>query len=669
MCYTAGASHHCHVPNAAVTDTAVEQDKPFESKLTRPDPSSYANHDVAAVQSFHLELRPDFSTNILSGSVTAVVKAIVADPKVVVFDVKNLAMDYSTITVDDVKTEAWLSRKDGSLGQALVIRLPDDMKEGASVSVKIPYATSKDASAVQWLSKEQTAGKEHPYLFTQCQAIHARSLLPCQDSPGLKAPYTAEITVPAPLQALMSAVIVSETPETRGNDNVWTFKQAVPIPSYLVALAVGKLEKRDIGPRSAVWSEKETVDAGAAEFVDTEKFIATAEAICGPYVWGRYDILLMPPSFPYGGMENPCLTFVTPTLLAGDRSLANVVAHEIAHSWMGNLVTNKTWESFFLNEGFTVFLERRIMAALHGAQFKALHSMIGWEDLKGSVSTFGDSHPFTCLYVKLGKEDPDDAFSSVPYEKGFTFLCYLEQVIGGEEIMNKYLRAHCDKFKYTSITADDFKNFFLEFCKENGVKAEALDSIDWDTWFNKPGMPPTPTFDKTLATEAESLARQIVEGKLDGLDVAAKSVVSWFNPQVIVFLDKLIDEQEVELNAAGTDAAARAAVADAWKERLLTVSKIYDFAASRNAELVSRWLTLSVRAGVKGLEDIAARFLASNGRMKFVRPLFRDLHNSATYSAFAQDLFKKLGPAYHGICSTMVGRDANNILASGKFVY
>jgi len=207
--------------------------------------------------------------------------------------------------------------------------------------------------------------------------------------------------VPAPLQALMSAVLQSTTPvaSADGALQTWSFNQAVPIPSYLVALCVGNLAKADISDRCAVWAEPEKVEAAAFEFGETEKFLAAAEELCGPYVWGRYDLLLMPPSYPYGGMENACLTFVTPTLLAGDRSLANVVAHEIAHSWSGNLVTNKTWESFFLNEGFTVFIERKILEKLNGGAFKGLHSIIGWEDLKGSVAQYGADHPFTRLQV------------------------------------------------------------------------------------------------------------------------------------------------------------------------------------------------------------------------------------------------------------------------------
>eukprot|EP00978_Attheya_sp_CCMP212_P000141 scaffold272_cov31-Attheya_sp.AAC.1 len=368
------------------------------------DPSSFATA-AARVQHIHWNVKLDFDTKIIQGYVEHHV--IFSDPEngpcEVVFDTKGLKIS-SVHLVEDGTPVATLpykvlagNKKCDQLGEPLVVTfLKEQIKEGHVAIVRIEYETSPSSSAIQWLPPAQTAGKVHPYLFTQCQAIHARSMLPCQDTPSNKCTYSAVVTVPSPLVALMSALSTGSQDLEDGTIQ-YTFDQKVPVPSYLIALAVGALEKRDIGPRSAVWSEKEMVEAGAYEFAETEDFLQAGEEIAGPYVWGRYDILLLPPSFPYGGMENPMLTFVTPTLLAGDRSLVNVVAHEIAHSWFGNLATSKTWGHFWMNEGFTVFLERKILKKLRGSGCYNLAAMMGLKALEDSVNLFGMKHPFTCL--------------------------------------------------------------------------------------------------------------------------------------------------------------------------------------------------------------------------------------------------------------------------------
>lgn len=314
------------------------------------------------------------------------------------------------------------------------ISLPIALSKNQEVVIEISFETSPKSSALQWLTPEQTSGKEHPYLFSQCQAIHCRAILPCQDTPSVKLTYSAEVSVPKELVALMSAIRDGEAPDPEDpSRKIYRFSQKVPIPCYLIALVVGALESRQIGPRTLVWSEKEQVEKSAYEFSETESMLKIAEDLGGPYVWGQYDLLVLPPSFPYGGMENPCLTFVTPTLLAGDKSLSNVIAHEISHSWTGNLVTNKTWDHFWLNEGHTVYLERHICGRLFGEKFRHFHALGGWGELQNSIKTFGDTHPFTKLVVDLTNVDPDVAYSSVPYEKGFALLFYLEQLLGGPE--------------------------------------------------------------------------------------------------------------------------------------------------------------------------------------------------------------------------------------------
>ena len=345
------------------------------------------------------------------------------------------------------------------MGQCLEIYLPvieGEEEEGSSKSnnctFQIQYETTERCSAAQWLPPAQTAGKVHPYFFSQCQAIHARSLLPCQDCPGVKMTYHAAVTVPSWATCLMSALSGKVESNDGTESSTFHFEQSIPVPAYLIAIVVGELKGIDVSHRCKIWSEPSVVDAAAFEFSQTEDFLQVAESITLPYQWGRYDVLCLPPSFPYGGMENPCLTFVTPTLLAGDKSLADVVAHEIAHSWTGNLVTNETWEHFWLNEGWTTWLERKIMAKISGddrvIDFDAIG---GWEDLKQSVDIMPEN--YTKLVPKLGDEDPDEAYSSVPYEKGFILLLTLEKRVGNEKFAD-FVKAYLNNFKFVTVTSE-----------------------------------------------------------------------------------------------------------------------------------------------------------------------------------------------------------------------
>lgn len=367
-----------------------------------------------------------------------------------------------------------------NIGSKLTIDLPT--KTDGELLLKVIYKTSPNASALQWLDKEQTSGKNHPFVFSQCQAIHARSLVPCQDTPSVKFTYNATIRHASELTALMSAI------RLKGENGKTTFQQTVPIPSYLLAIAVGDLYSKQVGPRTHVWAEKDVIDEAAEEFSDTESFIKTAEDICGPYLWGKYDLLVMPPSFPFGGMENPCLTFITPTIIAGDKSLVDVVAHEISHSWTGNLVTNANFEHFWLNEGFTVFVEQKIAGRLHGKEYRDFHALHGLSELKDTVKNqLKDEPELTKLIVDLSNVCPDDAFSTVPYMKGSTFLRYLEDLFGGPEIFEPFLRAYLEKFKYQSILTKDLQQFMFRYFEEK--IPDKLEEVDWDKWLHSEGMP------------------------------------------------------------------------------------------------------------------------------------------------------------------------------------
>jgi len=483
---------------------------------------------------------------------------------------------------------------------------------------------------------------EYAFSFMQCfflsffKAIHARSLVPCQDTPSIKFKYTSSVTVPSPLVALMSAIPTGEPNIVDNSSNQYYIHQDIPIPSYLLALACGLLEKRNIGPRSAVWAEKEIVDEATSEFVDTEKFLKTGEDLTVPYVWGRYDILVLPRNFPYGGMENPCLTFVTPTIISGDRSLVNVIAHEIAHSWMGNLVTPKNWQHFWLNEGFTVFLERKIIGRLQGEQMAQFKAILGWEELEKSVKLYGETHQFTNLVPNLEGEDPDDAFSSIPYEKGFNFLYYLQNVVGGPGAFEPYIKAHVKKFQYSSITSEDFKEYFLEHFGDLKKKG-TLDQIDWKSWFSAPGFPPVnPNFDMTLADTCAALAEKWQKSK--NISDFKKDEYTRLSPeQKVVFLTHL---------GSGTPLPS---------ETISQMDSLYSVTQETNNEIKFRWQMTALLADYQPILEHVVQFLGSQGRMKYIRPLYRTL--ASKHRNLAVETFLKNKKFYHPIATKQLTSD------------
>jgi leukotriene-A4 hydrolase len=385
----------------------------------RADLGTLSNYQDITAQHMHFDWTIDFDTKRLFGSIT--LKMVMNRDGVQFIDLDTNKLKISAVSIGGTSCNFKVADAHKALGNKLSMSCPEALrKKDEVVEVVITYVATSAASAMQWLEPSLTKGGVRPYLFTQCQAIHARSMFPCQDTPGVKTSYSAVVRAPEWCTVLMSALADdSVVPEAqRGQKGVCGWNQPMPTCAYLVAVAAGDLKSKDISPRVRVWSEPAMVDAVAFEFSETEEFLAAAEGLTCPYQWGRYDVLCLPPSFPYGGMENPCLTFATPTLLAGDKSLADVIAHEIAHSWTGNLVTNATWEHFWLNEGWTVWLERKIAARMRGSdEFRKLSATSGWKTLIDSVDGMGAEHPFTRLVRGPSDEDPDDAFSSIPYEK------------------------------------------------------------------------------------------------------------------------------------------------------------------------------------------------------------------------------------------------------------
>jgi len=608
--------------------------------------TSYANLEEGRVVNTDLQIKVDFSSKTVSGVATLTVLAESECASEVLLDTSDL-----TVTAvkgpDGSELSFSLGEPHCVLGSKLSIKLPAALPVGGKVDVSVHYSTSPSASALQWLDPCQTAGGEQPYLFSQCQAIHARSFLPCQDTPGAKMTYSAAVTIPQALTALMSAISLDSGVASGEGEKVFKFEQKVPVPSYLIALAVGALESRELGPRSRVWSEAAMVEAGAYEFAETEAYIAAGEEVAGPYLWGRYDLLLLPPSFPYGGMENPCLTFVTPTLLAGDRSLANVVAHEIAHSWFGNLVTNVTWEHFWLNEGWTVFLERKILGRMYGEPMLQFRAAQGFVDLTKAVDSFGPEHPFTKLVPDLsGGLDPDDAFSKIPYEKGFYFLYYLQGLVGVERFED-FLKSYVKQHQFKTVSSEDFKAFFLDYFSGN----TAIGGIDWAGWMYSPGMPPADNaYDHTLADASFNLAKAWHTCDVMGIGAdppqgsSAKDVEGWSSQQMVAFLDKLGEYRSLTPMAASVTRR---------------MNDLYHLDETKNAEIRCSWYLLCIKAGDDSVLPGVVAFLEEQGRMKFLRPLYRALFLSKVEATkqLGLDTFAKNKGGYHPIAAKMLTAD------------
>ena len=571
--------------------------------MARVDPHSYFDDAQPRSTRWRLRLRADFISKVLSGEAE------------ILFDRAGGAVDLDTkgLTIKSVSVPFELAPEEPILGRRLRVVLP----AGAS-SVVISYETSPTAAGLQWLSPEQTEGKRRPFLFSQCQAIHARGVVPCQDSAAARITYEAELDVPDGLTAVMSAGPAGDATAEKGR-RVFRFKMPQPIPSYLLALAVGELEGRDLSHRSRVWAEPATIEKAAWEFAGVESMIAKAEALFGPYDWDRYDMLVLPPSFPYGGMENPRMTFLTPTLLAGDRSLVDVVAHELAHSWTGNLVTNATAEHFWLNEGFTVWAERRILKALHGDEGAALGWAIGQRELEEALERFQDTPALTCLRTHLAGVDPDDAFSNVPYEKGARFVTALERAVGTAPF-DEFVKAYMKRFRFQSITTETFCAFVE--AKFPGL----LDRVGAAAWLDKPGLPAgAPRFVSPRLEELTALADGWPAGRRPD-PAALRSAPA---AELVIFLQRLPRELSV---------------ADcAWLDEHLKLTQ------RGNYEILAQWLAIAATSGYAPAFPRLRELLSSVGRMKYVRPLYQALGKTPAGRELAREVFISAAPAYHAL--------------------
>ena len=576
------------------------------------DPNTLSNYNNFLTQHTVVNFEVDFNKRTLNGKVILTLISISdSETKDILLDTSHLDVKIVSLKANSLLSNWQLLPRFEPYGSALKISLEKEAEKGQSFEIDIQVQTTDKCTALQWLTPAQTSNKKQPYVFSQCQAIHARSLFPCQDTPDVKSTYDFNITSPLPVVASGLSTGISEehapgtndiTPET----SLYTFKQDIPIPSYLFALASGDIVTAPIGPRSTVATGPEELSASKWELeADTERFIQVAESLVYGYAWSTYNVLILPPSFPYGGMENPVYTFATPTIISGDRQNIDVIAHELSHSWSGNLVSNASWEHFWLNEGWTTYLERRIQAAVHGEPHRDFSAIIGWKALSDSVREFGDQHEFTKLVIDLKGKDPDDAFSSVPYEKGFHFLYYLEKLLGKSE-WDAFVPYYFAKYKRKSVDSYDFKSTLLQFFEKNGVARERLNQVDWDAWFYKPGLPPKPEFDTGMVDVCYTLAEKWKGlGSDKGVfEPARQDIEGWVANQVVVFLERIQDLDE-----------------PLSKEAVHVMGRTYGFFTSKNVEVVSRYLAVGLKTKSEEVLEPTAELLGRVGRMKFVRPL------------------------------------------------
>ncbi|MCO4292747.1 M1 family metallopeptidase [Solitalea sp. MAHUQ-68] len=598
-----------------LSTVACKQEKKTSEKkvivhAVRPaDVHSFSTPKKAKVNHLNLKLNVDFETKMVSGVAVWDIKADKSAENII-FDSNGLLID--SVKVDDSLAKFTLGHEEKYKGRPLEVEITPTSKK-----VTIWYKTSPEAEALQWLSPQQTTDKKSPFLYTQSETILARTWIPCQDSPAIRFTYDAEVIVPSNLLALMSA----SNPIQKNSSGHYTFSQKNPISSYLMALAVGDLEFRSLGKNTGVYSEKSMIKKCAWEFAGLPKMMTTAEQLYGPYKWGRYDVLVLPASFPFGGMENPELTFATPTIIAGDRSLVTVVAHELAHSWSGNLVTNASWNDMWLNEGFTVYFERRIMERMEGKDYADMLAVLGFQELQSTLTDLGPSNPDAKLKLNLKDRNPDDATGDIAYEKGFCLLKTIENVVGRprfDAFLNQYFKSHA----FQTISTEEFIDYYYkELIKNDKALAE---KIGIEKWVFEPGLPANcPKFTSIRFNNVDSALNQWINGK----PAKALPFKNWSSHELLHFVRHLPNTLSI----------------DQMKE----LDKALGLTKTGNSEVLTAWLTLAINNHYVDAYPSLNNFLTHVGRRRFLLPLYKAMATTEEGKKIAKDIYLKARPNYH----------------------
>ena len=583
------------------------------------DTHTLSNYQDLPIVNTHLELSVNFQERKLKGSVT---HEFEANRKI-----NLLKLDTKYLKIDSIQDgngntlEFSLGEFDELLGSPLSVNL-----NPKSNSVVIFYETTKKSEALDWLVPNQTAGKMYPFMYTQGQSIFTRSWIPIQDTPGIRITYSAKIKTPKNMMAVMSAA----NPQEMDTNNVYSFKMNQPIPPYLIALAVGNLEFKAIDSRTGVYAEPSMVVKCANELIDMGKMVDSAENLYGAYDWDRYDVIVLPPSFPFGGMENPRLTFATPTIIAGDRSLVSLIAHELAHSWSGNLVTNATWNDFWLNEGFTVYFERRIMESLYGRDYSEMLALLGFQDLESQITK---SKPnMQLLRLNMMGKHPDDAMTDIAYEKGYFFLRMLEENMGREK-MDFFLKNYFKDHKFQTIVTEEF----LIYLKDNLLDTNSYQDLNIDQWVFEPGIPENCPIVKSLRFEnVETSVAIFLE---NGAEELKESSDVWSTHEWLHFLKHLPDTLALV--------------------QLLDLDNTFNLSNSGNSEILAVWFLQSIKNDYRPAFENLEKFLVKIGRRKFLQPLYLELSKNEDHKIWAKNVYQKARENYHYVSFNTIDKILN----------
>ncbi len=605
---------------AADPKLAVEAD-PALADRTR-DEHSFAEPHKVRIRDLALNLTVDFDTRSLRGSADYALDWQDEKARALVLDTRDLSIDKVLGRRHDGlwrRLDFKLDAPDPVFGSALRIKMSRQYEV-----VRVRYRTSQTASGLQWLEPSMTAGGKQPFLFSQSQAIHARSWVPLQDTPGVRYTYSAVVHTPPNLVALMSA----DNPVNPVRNGRYVFRMSQPIPSYLMAIAVGDLAFKPISARAGVWAEPDTLNAAVEEFADTERMIEATEALYGPYRWERYDLLILPPSFPFGGMENPRLSFITPTVIVGDQSLVSLIAHELAHSWSGNLVTNASWKDIWLNEGFTSYVETRIIEALYGVERAQMETVIEQTSLRRALTGL-DAKDQVLVLPALDGRDPDDALTPVAYIKGAWLLSFLEQRYG-REAFDGFLRGYFERFAFQSIDSGAFVAYLREtlMTEQPGVVSET----ELQAWLFEPGVPEFAVPASSALFAAVDTARKAFLKGEKGTDELGSA--EWSTQEWLHFLEGMPETLS--------------------SEQLIALDEAFRFTGTANGEFAMRWYPLAERSGYFEARPAMSDFLKRIGRRKLIMPLYTALAATPEGLEFARAVFAEARPGYHPITSASV---------------
>ena len=593
-----------------LTAIACQKKDQTEKPAVVTDEHTYSKPELAVVKHLDLDIKVDFDTQTISGKASWLIDNI-SKGNEIIFDENTLNITKVTLGDDEKETKFELGKDVEFHGKPLRITI-----EPNTTKVNIYYSTTKDAVALQWLTAEQTADKKKPFLFSQGESVWSRTWIPCQDSPGIRFTYNAKVTVPKDLLAVMSAV----NPQKKNDTGIYTFKQDKAIPSYLMAIAVGDIEFQSIDDRTGVYAEPSMLKKSAWEFAELGKMVVAAEKLYGPYRWGRYDVLVLPPSFPYGGMENPNLTFLTPGVIAGDRSLTSLLAHELGHSWSGNLVTNATWDDIWLNEGFTTYVEHRIGEAIFGEKEFEMQNVITRKELVDNVAEYGDTSPDTRLKVSLTGRNPDDGISMIPYVKGYAFLRVIENAVGREKF-DIFIKNYFDAHALKSITTEDF----IKYYNENLIKGDKAlaDKIKAEDWIYKPGIPSNIT--------------PVTSADFDAIDKIQKN---WRATGVKGLSQKITttSEKQYFIDHLPTDITPK---------EMEAIDAEFNFTKGGNFIIKRQWFVQAIIHQYKTANPAIEQFLVSISRTGSVMMLYKEMVKTPEGKAWAKQIFDKAKSGYH----------------------